>query len=359
MTAVRDGVARLPRGRQLGLHGEALTRAVELYESGQSMEATARAIGMPTPTVQNGVMAALCVRRGYRPAERDKNGYLTSAGVERLREMLRKGMKGVDIQLRLGVSASTISNERGRYNVDLKARGKRPLPRPGGGAMYSGARLSREQIKEVERLLHTGLGSQQVGRKTGISSTSVIRIRAALVKRLARKGEVLTGCDKRGKRVKLANLVHAVPEAAKAKLRQLIADRVPVSRAAVMTNIGSCYAYKVRDEMRAEYAARGEFLPAPIKLGRKLAKEADFRAAWLPGGRANKVLYRTILIACGGDEAEARRKTIRAIAERDGDDPTMAEQFDRLRRGATVTAKPIIRRTDPAMTLGGVATGAL
>ncbi len=352
-----EGIARLPRGKCLALHGEALDRAVALYEGGTSMEAVARAIGMPCPTVQNGVMAALCVRRGYRPAERDANGYLSPAGLERLREMLRKGMKGVEIQLRLGVSASTISNERRRYNADLKARGKRPLPRPGGGEMYCGARLSREQVKEIENLLMTGLGSQQVAKRTGVSSTSVIRLRHKLVKRLARKGQALTGCDKSGKRVRLLNLVHSVPESAKEKLRDLILDRVPISRAAVMANVGTSFAYSMRDAIRAEFAERGEALPPPIKLGRTKAREADFRAAWLPKGRSNIVLHRQILAECNGDEHEARRRTIRAIAARDGQDPAMAEQFDRLRRGGTVEKRIALRRPDPAMTLGGNATG--
>lgn len=352
-----EGIARLPRGKRMALHGAALERAVALYEAGTSMEAVARAIGMACPTVQNAVMAALCVRRGYRPAERDANGYLAPAGLDRLREMLRKGMKGVDIQLRLGVSASTISNERRRYDADLKARGKRPLPRPGAGETYSGARISRDQVKEIEALLMTGLGSQQVSKRTGVSSTSVIRLRHRLVKRLARKGQALAGCDKSGKRVRLLNLVHAVPESAKAKLRALILDRVPISRAAVMANVGTCFAYQMRDAIRAELAAQGEMLPPPVKLGRTKAREADFRAAWLPKGRANIVLYRQILAACGGDETEARRRTIRAIAERDGENPALAEQFDRLRRGGTVEKRITLRRPDPSMTLGGNATG--
>jgi transposase len=352
-----EGVARLPRGKQMALHGETLERAVSLYEAGTSMEAVARAVGMPCPTVQNGVMAALCVRRGHRPAERDGNGYLAPVGLERLREMLRKGMKGVEIQLRLGVSASTISNERRRYDADLKARGKRPLPRPGGGEMYCGARLSRDQVKEIESLLMTGRGSQQVAKRTGVSSTSVIRLRHKLVKRLARKGQALAGCDKGGKRVRLLNLVHSVPDGAKEKLRDLILDRVPISRAAVMANVGTSFAYSMRDAIRAEFAERGEALPPPIKLGRTKAREADFRAAWLPKGRSNIVLHRQILSACGGDEQEARRRTIRAIAERDGHDPVLAEQFDRLRRGGSVVATLNPRRADHDFTLGGVATG--
>jgi len=354
-----EGIKRLPRGKQMALHGEALERAVALYESGTSMDAVARAVAMPAATVQNGVMAALCVRQGYRPAERDERGYLTAAGLDRLREMLRKGLKGRDIQLRLGVSASTISNERRRYNADLKARGKRPLPPPGGGEAYSGKRLSREQVREVEALLQTGLGSAKVSARTGISSTTVIRLRNRLVKRLSRKGQVLAGCDRHGKRVKLVGQVAAVPESAILKVRALIADRVPVSRAANLTNMGACTAYRIRDEMRAEYAARGEELPPPQKLGRIKAREADFRARWLPKGRANFVLYRTILAECAGDEAEARRRTIVAIAERDGQDPHLAVQFDRLRRGATVSTRVPLRRADPDMTLGGIATGAL
>lgn len=58
-------------------------------------------------------------------------------------------------------------------------------------------------------------------------------------------------------------------------------------------------------------------------------------------------------------KAEARRRTIRAIAEHDGQDPALAEQINRMKRGAVVVPRLDVRRTAHDHTLGGVASGAL
>jgi predicted DNA-binding protein (UPF0251 family) len=345
---------------QTKLQGSRLEEAIRLREAeGWSFARIGAHMGVCESSACNAVLIALCPRKGFTPAQRDDHGRLTDEGIERLRLMLRKGLKAVDIQLRLGLSASTIAEQRRRYAADLKARGKAPLPPAGGGEAYSGARIPRDKIREAERLLMTGLGGPKVADQVGVSKTHVQRIRGKLVKRLRRKGECLPGCDTAGKRRRIVGHVAAVPAADIAKLRQLLLQGVPVARAAVIANMGGSKAYKVRDELRAELDAEGRTLPSIVRLGRKKAPAADARAAWLPKGRINLILYRTILRDCGGNEVEARRLTVRAIAKRDGQDPVLAEQLDRLKRGGTVTARLDLRRPDPAYTLGGVATGAL
>jgi hypothetical protein len=49
---------------------------------------------------------------------------------------------------------------------------------------------------------------------------------------------------------------------------------------------------------------------------------------------------------------------VRAIAERDGQDPALAEQVD-WRRVAAVVSRLDLRRPDPAYRRGGVAAGLL
>lgn len=341
------------------LRGDDLEEAIRLREEcGWSFARIGATFGVCESSASNAVLIALCPRKGFRPAERDANGRLTAAGMERLRLMLRKGLKPVDIQLRLGVSASRIAEERRRYSADLKARGKAPLPPAGGGERYSGARIDRATIKEVHQLLLSGLGTAKVAAATGVSHTHVGRQRNKLVARLRRRGECLSGCDINGRRVKVKDCVAAVPEASKATLRRLLLDGIPVARAARLAAVGASHAYRLRDELAAELASRGERIPPIKRLGRKRAKLADMQADWLPRGRDNLILYRRFLLA-SGDEAEARRLAIRAIAEREGMDPNLAEQLDRVRRGGTVTRRFEPRRAAPDMTLGGIATAAL
>lgn len=342
------------------LQGEQLEEAIRLREvNGWSFARIGATFGVCEASASNAVLIALCPRKGFTPAQRDDTGRLTGEGIERLRFMLRKGMKAVDIQLRLGVSASTVAEQRRRYAADLKARGKSPLPPPGGGEAYSGARVPRDKVREVERMLMTGLGGPRVSAAVGVSKTHVQRIRTKLVKRLRRKGECLPGCDKAGKRIRLVDQVATVPAADVATLRQLLMQGTPVARAALMSNMGASKAYALRDELRAELEAKGEQLPPITRLGRKRGPAADARATWLPKGRAARILYRATLRECSGDAIEARRRTVRALAEQSGQDPALAEQIDRLKRGATVSARLDLRRVDPTFTLGGVATAAL
>ncbi len=159
------------------------------------------------------MLIALCPRKGFIPAQRDQFGRLTPEGMDRLRLALRKGMKAVDIQLRLGVSASCIAEQRRRYRADLKARGMAPMPMVGGGQRYSGVPVSRDERQAVEALLLQGYGSKKIEQRTGISNTSVGRIRNRLIRRLARRGECLPGCDVKGRRIGAAiESDHYVPE---------------------------------------------------------------------------------------------------------------------------------------------------
>ena len=109
-------------------------------------------------------------------------------------------MKGTEITLRLAVSAAAIAEQRRRYAAYLKTSGKNPLPPHGGGDRYSGAKLSTADKKRVEALLSEGLGASKIAERTGVSKTSVQRIRNKLVKRLKRSGQTLAGCDSNGRR---------------------------------------------------------------------------------------------------------------------------------------------------------------
>ena len=176
--------ASAPRSR---LHGAALDEAIRLRETAQwSFAAIGRRFGISEASACNAVTTAMCPRNGYRPAERDCHGHLTAAGLERLRYALKKGFKGIDIQRRLGVSAACVAEQRRRYDRELTARGKAPLPPPGAGKAYSGAKLSAAQRKRVEALFMQGLGSAKVAARSGVSPTSCTRIRDRLVRRLRR-----------------------------------------------------------------------------------------------------------------------------------------------------------------------------
>ncbi|HEV2080568.1 MAG TPA: hypothetical protein VGR19_11820, partial [Allosphingosinicella sp.] len=157
--------------------------------------------GVCESTAANAYLAAMCVRRGYRPAQRDENGHLLPDEIERLRAFLRKGTKPRDIQIYMAISAGAISNERRQYNAELKAKGKRPLPPPGGGERYSGAKIPKETTRLVEQLYLEGIATPKVSERTGVSKTHCLRVRAKLIRRLKRKGECLPGCDAAGKRL--------------------------------------------------------------------------------------------------------------------------------------------------------------
>lgn len=356
-----QAVTPAPKGR---LQGAQLAEAVRLREQdGWSFARIGATFGICEASACNCVMIELCRRKGFNPAQRDGHGRLTAEGVERLRFALRKGLKGIDIQLRLGICAGRVALERRRYNAELKARGKAALPPPGGGIAYSGVKLSREDRKAVEDLFLEGFGTQKISERTGVSKTSITRIRNRLIKRLARKGETLPGCDRRGRRSGPAKEhLRAVPAQAIAALRERLLAGEPCARSARDLGIGGSRAYRVRTALVAELAERGETLPAADWRsvdGRLAARIAARRADWLPPEWFQR--HRELVHAHGLEEAKrlvlaeivaARR----AAAERP---KIFEEQLARVAAGASLVTRVPLRRPDPAGTLGGVATGAL
>lgn len=356
------------RARQCSLQGAELEEAIRLREEeGLSFKKIGERFGYCEAATSNAVLIALCPRKGHRPAQRDEHGFMLPEEIERMRLMLRKGLKGVEIQLRMGVSAACVAEQRRRYQADLKARDKAPLPPPGNGERYSGVRVPKADRRRVEELMLQGYGGPRASAMTGVSKTVCIRIRAALIKRLARKGECLPGCDIEGRRLVQKPGLRNIQPAQVDALKRLLLDGLPVRRAGNITGIGHCSAYRIRDELNAERAARG--LPSlprghvSSNAGRKAARAAE----WLKG--PNDILrFRQLIIELGYDAAIPamkadmleREKAARAAREAERIRPkTFEEQLERVRAGAKIEIRQPIRKADPAYTLGGVATGAL
>lgn len=289
-------------GRGCALTGDLLEQAIQLREAeGWSFGKIGAHLGFCESSVNNAVMIELCRRKGYTPAERLPSGRLTSESIERLRWMLKKGLKGVEIQLRLGVSASAIAEQRRRYNADLKARGKALLPPPGGGIAYSGAKISRAKRQDAERLFLEGYGTAKVSAMSGVSKTACTRIRNKLIARLRRKGECLPGCDIEGKRHVMRDHARSIPAESLERLKALILERVPVRRAALMTGVGSCAAYRVRDALKAEM---GDAFPKPRLPGRARPLQREMMASQaIPADR----LWRFRQLVREHGDVEARR----------------------------------------------------
>lgn len=335
---------RATGGRKPELTGDALEEAIRLREvEGWSFARIGARFGVAEASACNAVLIALCPRKGYTPAQRDAYGRLTVEGIERLRLALRKGLKGVDIQLRLGVSASLVAEERRRYNRELKARGKALLPPPGGGEAYSGARLSRAKKAEVEALFLQGLGTLKVSQKSGVSRTSCIRIRARLVKRLKRKGEALPGCDERGRRRVHAESSRFIPEPLKQALRDMLLDGLPVRRAAMLCAIGACSAYRIRDALRAELEAQGEVLPKPRLPGRR---RQEVSPTWPPRGVQEIYAFRQLLQDRSFEEAKAewRKRKRDEIATEKARPRSFEEQLARIKSGEIGIAPAFTRQ---------------
>lgn len=378
--ARRGPVAVKVMARSLGLRSPLISQALARPLSAEQIEEVIRLhdeeglgfkvigvrFGVAEGTAANAYWSAQCRRRGYRPARRDARGHLLPAEVDRLREFLRKGTKPVDIQLFMAISAACIAQERRQYNTELKARGKRPLPPPGGGVRYSGAKIDRDSRREVERLYLEGWATPKVSAATGVSKTHCLRTRSRLVRRLRRKGESLAGCDPKGKRLHYETVLR-VPEERRMALRRLLLERVPVRRAAIETCIGGSTAYRIRDELAAEMAERGEELPKPVLPGRR-----TFAEKWLPPQRAWWVWYRQLEATIGHESARAEieraaRATVALPLEvarlvrrlEAGRVLSFEEQLARVRAGAGIVATFKPSRAVPDMTLGGVATAAL
>lgn len=344
--------------RQPVLHGPQLEEAIRLRGEGWSYARIGAHFGCSEGGANNAIVRALAERNGARVARRDERGCLVPEEIERLRTLLKRGAKPCEIQRSMGISASRIAEERRRYNADLKARGKALLPPPGGGEAYSGAKLDPMKRKEVESLFLDGLGTAKASKASGVSKTSCIRIREKLVKRLRRKGECLPGCDLDGKRRVVKESNRHIPEESKQRLRQLILDRVPVSRAAKMAGIGSKSAYAIRDELKAEIEARGKALPAPILPGRVSTPfHVARRAEWLRKGDHSR--FRALIREHGEEEARRVLKAEYAAEdERKRREDPFGYQLERVRQGAGLVRKVDISRAGPSGTLGGIASAA-
>ncbi len=357
------------RGLRLALKGADLEEAIRLHRDERlGFGSIGRRFGICEGAASNAVLITLARRAGARPAERDQLGNVTSAGRERIREALRKGWKGVDIVARLAVSAGTVSNERRRYNAELKERGKRPLPPLGGGERYSGARIAPATKREVERLYLSGHATLKVSEKTGVSHTHCLRIRTKLVRRLKRQGEALPGCDRNGKRLSYPDTVVRIPATQLLELRRLLLDRVPVREAALRLGIGGSMAYRERNLLKVELEARGEQLPPPLLPGRTAST-----ARWLPIGRNWIILYRRLTAAHGENKARriigeglqtlaALPRAIGCAMENDRRRRRLSfdEQLERVRNGASLSRViPMPGRALADVTFGGVASGQL
>lgn len=341
---------KLPNAPKCRLTGDRLNEAIKLREQdGWSFAGIGANFGVSESAACNAVLNEQCIRGGHTPAERHPNGRLTERGLERLRWCLKKGLKGVDIQLRLGVTASCIAEQRRRYNRDLKANGNALLPPPGAGETYSGVKLSREKVREVETLFLDGFGTAKISGRTGVSKTSCTRIRSRLIRRLSRKGQTLTGCDATGARRVMRDHFRHVPEELLEHLRGLILDRVPVRRAAAICGIGICTAYRVRDELKAKL---GDAMPRPRLPGRvsKLRAEMLYAQA-IPVEH----LWRFRVLVREHGEHEARH-LLRAEISQARRNETFEEK---IARGLKVV--PAWKPSRPGYdgTLGGVATGQL
>lgn len=347
------------------LSGEDLEAAIRLRELGQGFKTIGLQFGVSEISAQNAVLIALCPRRGFTPAERDENGHLLAQGLIRLRSMLQKGRKGVEISLQLGLSAGRIAEERRRYNAELKALGKRPLPPAGNGERYSGARIARDVYKQVDALLLEGHGAPRVSDRTKVSRTHVLRRRTKLIRRLKRKGECLPGCDIDGKRVAYKDSLASVHPIQRDILRRELMKGVPVARAAKIAVVGSAFAYDFRNDLKAELEKQGRALPAIVRLGRVKAEAVDRSLNWLPIGKKNLIVYRRHLVATRGDEVEAKRLTIaelmpKAVPAAPKRPLSFEEKLALVAAGkARVVDK--FRPVAPAFveTLGGVASGML
>lgn len=357
---IRSGrVGAAPKAR---LQGDQLEEAIRLREDdGWSFEKIGLKFGVSESSARNAVLIALCPRKGFTPAQRDASGRLTAEGMERLHLALRKGVKAVDIQMRLGLSAERVAEERRRYQRDLKLRGKAPLPPAGAGLDYSGRKIPKARSQEVEHLFMEGFGAATIVKRTGLSNTHVGRIRNALVKRLARKGQCLPGCDINGVRHVQADSVRFIREEDRAALRELLLERVSVRRAALQLGIGACSAYRIRDQLAADLSAEGKELPKPLRLGNRREVAAVRRASWLPKGAAWIYRYRALAREHGPDRGKAM--LLDQIAEEQRTSAarprSFEEQLARVQAGARLVTVQKIHRPDPSITLGGISTGAL
>lgn len=349
------------------LRGQDIKAALAMRDAGASYKAIGAAFGMCEASATTAILAGQCRRSGFTPARRDSTGALILPEIRRMRALMMQGLKNRDIQLQMAVSGACVTNHRRRYEAELRAKrlGK-TLPPPGGGATYSGRRIPADKRREVERLLIEGHGGPRVAMLTGVSKTHVQRKRRVLVMRLARKGECLPGCDLTGRRhTQKESTRFLLPEAVE-RFKAMLLERVPVRRAAMLCAIGACTAYRIRDAMKAEFAARGETLAKPILPGRldvRSQRTRDGEERIPPG-----MLYRfRALVKLHGGEAAAKAALFEQLgierkAERERADATrnsFAAQLARVRAGCAVVPVAVIRKALPDITYGGIGSAAL
>jgi hypothetical protein len=353
------GIHTSHRPVRVGIYRQLGARALELRRQGLSYSAIGRELGMCEAAATNAVLHGECIAAGHRPIERDANGKITREGVERIRLMLRKGLKHRDIQNWCGVSAATITRERRRYEVYLKANGKAPLPPPGGGERYSGVAITKEQRAHVEQLYLQGFGAGKVSARSGVSRTHCLRIREKLIRRLKRRGECLPGCSPDGRRQQMKDHGRSIPAASLNKLRALLLDGEPVARAARAAVVGGSTAYRVYHQLRAEFAAEGKALPRKPWRGRHRQAVSKMSSPKLPGKRWGIDRYRMLVNAEGKSHEEAVAAVRAEWAEQLRAMPFEERIRLQLDNGAKIVAvlRPV--RAVPDVTLGGVATAAL
>lgn len=353
------GIGSTHRPVRLGCYRQLADQALALRKQGLSYSAIGRELGLCEATATNAVLHAECIAAGHRPIECDANGKITAEGIERIRLMLRKGLKHRDIQTWCGVAAATITRERRRYEAYLKANGKAPLPPPGGGERYSGVAITKEQRQQVEQLYLEGYGAAKVSARTGVSRTHCLRIRDKLIARLKRKGESLPGCDGDGRRRQMKDHGRSIPKANLDRLRELLLEGEPVARAARTAVVGGSTAYRVYHELRAELAARGEELPRKPWRGRHRQAIARLTSSKLPGKRWGIDRYRMLVNGEGRTHEQAVAQVRAEWSEKLKALPFEERIRLQLDNGATVSAAMRNRVQDPERTLGGIATAAI
>ena len=352
------------------LQGEQLERAITMREvDGWAFARIGAEFGISENAACTAITAAQCSRNGHIPAERDKSGRITPEGIERMRMMMRKGLKSIEIQKRLAVSASTVAHNRRLYAADLKERGKAPLLPAGGGAAYPGLKIAKAQRMEVEALYMEGFGAKKIAERTGVSHTTVVRIRERLVKRLKRKGQALPGCTIEGARVVMKETNRAIPLHVVAVLHHMLEAGVPVRQAAHDTGIGISSAYKFRDEYKVALEAAGRQLPIPKLPGRvKDGNHPSRKAQWMPKGQEVRLRFWAMLETMDFAQAKAAiiaeedAKRREVTAQRNAARPTrltFEQQLEAVRNGARLIPAFTPKKTGIDATLGGIATGML
>jgi len=339
--------------------------ALAMRDEGKGFAVIGKHFGVCESTATNAVAHAKCIRNGGTPARRDGSGAIIAQDIARLRKMLEDGQKGCTIILALGISANTVSYHRRRYNAELENKGLPPLPPAGHGQNYSGRKIDPATIRQIEALLISGLGAKRVSDETGVSKSHVGRFRRALIKKLARGGEALTGCSPSGRRLVTLKSIREIKPEQIARLRVHLLNRIPVSRAAKRTGIGASKAYQLRNEFRKELADQGKELPRPKLPGRSRAprktptniihKRDIYRFRKLLETKHFDAAKRELLTQPVQTQSQPANSAARPVLT-DSRKLSHDEQLQRIRNGAKLIEVKKLRQPEPQYTLGGVSS---